>query len=243
MNFQCDNATQTCIPGQGNMTLKDCAQACTNHSQTVFGCDWSNATAPKCVEGKGSQSLADCAQNCHAVQYAKCNPQTGTCDACQPSDPGCQYTVDYCQASCQKSNIVGTWRGIQINKGFKVAEFDFSFYPDGNVAFVSTTNSSAVYEASYFEGGHSQEASPIIFVLNKVPDVGVLPLALHDNIHGLYLIHDGEEGITRFLSLGLGTSAQREADSFDQAMNLIEFVLVSCKSADHCDFSPAKVPE
>ena len=134
LNFECDNATKTCIPGQGNMTLKDCAQSCTNQTKTDYGCDWSNSTNPKCVEGKGQQSLADCATNCHAVQFAKCNPSTGQCESCDPSTPGCQYTVDYCLASCQKSNILGVWRGIQINKRFTVSEFDFTFYGDGKVS-------------------------------------------------------------------------------------------------------------
>lgn len=135
LNFECDNATMTCQPGKGNQTLADCAKSCSNHTQTNYGCDWSNATSPQCVAGKGTQSLADCAQNCHAMQYAKCNPVTGQCVSCQQG-PDCQYTVDYCKASCQKSNLLGVWRGIQINKGFKVAEYDFTFYPDGKVCVV-----------------------------------------------------------------------------------------------------------
>ena len=136
LNFFCDNATQTCIPGQGNMTLQACAQACTsNHTPSTYGCDWSNATAPICLPGKGSQSLQDCAQGCQAVQYAKCLFDTGQCQICDPAkDPGCQYTIDYCTASCKKSNVLGVWRGIQVNKGFKVAEYDFSFFPDGKVS-------------------------------------------------------------------------------------------------------------
>jgi len=239
----CDNATLTCVPGQGNMTIKDCAQTCTNQSKTDYGCDWSNSTNPKCVEGQGSQSLADCATNCHSVQYAKCNPSTGQCESCQPTDPGCQYTVDYCLASCQKSNVLGTWRGIQINKKFIVAEFDFTFYPDGKVAFVSTSNSSAKYEANFFEGGQSTEGRPIILVISSAPDSGPLPLQKDNNIRGLYLVHEGEEGITRFMSLGLGLNLN-PATTFDDAMGKLEFLLVSCKpDGSNCDFSAAKVPE
>ncbi len=133
LNFMCDNSTLTCVPGQGNMTLKDCASSCSNQSKTDYGCDWTNSTNPQCKEGKGQQSLKDCAQDCQPVQFAKCNPVTGQCESCQQGTPGCSYTVDYCTASCQKSNLLGVWRGIQINKNFTMGEFDFTFYPDGQV--------------------------------------------------------------------------------------------------------------
>jgi len=243
LNFQCDNATKTCIPGQGNQTLQDCAQNCQNQTQTTYGCDWSNATSPQCVAGKGTQSLSDCAQNCHTVQFAKCNPVTGQCESCQQGAPGCQYTVDYCKASCQKSNVLGVWRGIQINKGFKVAEFDFTFYPDGKVAFVSTSASSAVYEATFNEAGVSQEGRPIIMVITNAPaSGGPLPLTVNNNIRGLFTVQDGEEGITRFMNLALGFNLN-PATSFDDGMTKLEFVLTSCKSgttAGSCDFTAAK---
>jgi len=224
------------------MTLHDCASVCGNQSQTNYGCDWTNSSNPKCVAGKGSQSLSDCAQQCHAVQFAKCNPVTGQCESCQQGEPGCQYTVDYCKASCQKSNLLGVWRGIQINKNFKIGEFDFTFYPDGLVSFVSTINSSAIYQAQYNEAGTSAEGRPIIFVVKTAPANGPLPLSQNDNIRGLFTVQDGEEGITRFMNLGLGFNL-RPATTFDDAMTKLEFVLVSCKGQDHCDFTPAKVPE
>jgi len=242
LNFMCDNKTQTCVPGQGNMTLQACAQACANHTQPTYGCDWSNSTSPKCVAGQGSQSLTDCAQNCHAVQYAKCIPATGQCQSCDPSTPGCQYTVDYCTASCQKSNVLGVWRGIQINKNFTMGEFDFTFYPDGKVAFVSTANSSAAYEANYFESGSSSEGRPIIFVVTHAPEAGPLPILINNNLRGLFTVQDGEEGVTRFMNLGLGFNLL-PASTFDDAMSKLEFTLISCKSATHCDFTAAKVPE
>eukprot|EP00048_Salpingoeca_helianthica_P005444 m.87928 g.87928 ORF g.87928 m.87928 type:complete len:904 (+) comp13602_c1_seq1:1215-3926(+) len=242
LNFQCDNATLTCIPGQGNMTLKDCASSCSNQSKTDYGCDWSNSTNPQCKEGMGSQSLQDCAQDCHAVQFAKCNPVTGQCESCQQGTPGCSYTVDYCTASCQKSNLLGVWRGIQINKNFTITEFEFTFYPDGQVAFRSTQNLSAIYQAQFTEAGTSAEGRPIIFVIKYAPEGGPLPLQATNNIRGLFTVQDGEEGVTRFLNLALGFNL-RPASTFDDGMTKLEFVLVSCKGTGHCDFTAGKVPE
>jgi len=243
LNFMCDNTTQQCVPGQGNMTLQACAQACQNHTTATYGCDWTNATSPQCVAGKGTQTLSQCAENCHTVQFAKCDPVTGSCQSCtQGSDPSCQYTADYCKASCQKSNLMGIWRGIQINKGFKVAEFDFTFYPDGKVTFVSTANSSAVYEALFTEGGVTSEGRPVIFVITVAPTQGPLPIQMNNNLRGLFTVNDGEQGITRFMYLGLGFNLV-PATTFDDAMSKMEFVLISCKTATHCDFTAAKVPE
>jgi len=244
-NFQCDNTTMTCVPGKGNMTLQDCAKTCQNHSVVTYGCDWSNATSPKCVEGKGTQNLSDCAQNCHTVQFAKCNPYTGTCQSCQQTDPDCKYTVDYCLASCQKSNLIGVWRGIQINKGFKVAEWDFTFYPDGKVAFVSTIDSSSKYEALFSEAGKSTEGRPVTFFITMAPAGGPLPISVQNSLGGLFTVQDGEEGVTRFLNLGLGVTPSAPATTFDDAMTKLDFVLISCKSATGtgCDFTAAKVPE
>ena len=110
------------------------------------------------------------------------------------------------------------------------------------MAFVSTANSAAKYEANFFEGGQSSEGRPIIFVITQAPSSGPLPLQKDNNIRGLYLVHDGEDSITRFMSLGMGFNLQ-PATTFDDAMDKMEFVLVSCKGASHCDFSAAKVPE
>lgn len=107
---------------------------------------------------------------------------------------------------------------------------------------MSTLNSSAVYEAQFNEGGSSKEGRPIIFVVTHAPEVGPLPIQTTNNLRGLFTVTDGEEGVTRFLNLGLGLNLN-PAVTFDDAMTKMEFVLVSCKSATHCDFTAAKVPE
>ncbi len=107
---------------------------------------------------------------------------------------------------------------------------------------MSTVNSSAIYQAMFNEAGTSAEGRPIIFVITRAPDGGPLPLQINNNIRGLFTVQDGEEGVTRFMNLGLGLNL-KPATTFDDAMTKLEFVLVSCKGAAHCDFSAAKVPE
>jgi hypothetical protein len=79
----------------------------------------------------------------------------------------------------------------------------------------------------------------------RVPQGGPLPnWAVLDTLRGLFTLQYGEDGITRFLNLVLGTSAGAPATSFDDGMSKLEFVLVSCKEQGmDCDFSSAQVPE
>lgn len=107
---------------------------------------------------------------------------------------------------------------------------------------MSTANSSAAYEANYFESGSSSEGRPIIFVVTTAPEAGPLPILINNNLRGLFTVQDGEEGVTRFMNLGLGFNLL-PASTFDDAMTKLEFTLISCKSDTHCDFTAAKVPE
>jgi hypothetical protein len=115
-------------------------------------------------------------------------------------------------------------------------------YQTLQVAFSSTHNASAIYQAQFNEAGTSSEGRPIILVIKYAPESGPLPLQANNNIRGLFTVQEGEEGVTRFLNLALGLNL-RPAATFDDGMGKLEFVLVSCKGAQHCDFSAAKVPE
>jgi len=247
LNFQCNNVTGVCEPGKGNQTQQDCAKTCKSPipPKQNYGCNWTTAQ-PICQEGLGGQSLSDCLVNCHAVQFAKCNVVTGICESCQEGTPGCIFTADQCKASCQKSDLIGVYRGIQINTGFKITEWDFSFYPDGKVAFRDTTDPTQIYHALYSNGGQATQGKPVSFLITEAPDAGALPLHDGDTVQGMSLTQTGYAGVTKFMYLGMGLPGN-PATNFDDAMSKLEFVLISCldgkSPADGCDFGTAQVPE
>jgi hypothetical protein len=159
----------------------------------------------------------------------------------------CKYTNDYCNASCKKIDATGTFRGNQINSGYTRGEFDFTFYPDGTVAFWLFASPEMKYEARYSQGGQVSEGASIVFTITAVPVGGPLgPMQVGDVLGGLFLDINDEEDVTEFMYLGLGTTST-PATSFDMAMTSgnLEFVLVKCRSpvGVPCDFSSATVPE
>ena len=133
-NFYCNSTTFQCIIGGGNQTLEECAENCYNSTETMYSCVW-NTSQPQCMQDPaGHFSKQDCETNCKQPDYAKCNFSTGMCEDCNPQlDPDCKYTQAYCNASCKPSEILGTWRGIQINQNYDYGEWDFTFNADQTV--------------------------------------------------------------------------------------------------------------
>jgi len=249
LNFQCNNQTGQCVPGQGNQTLADCAAHCTSPqpqpNATTYGCNYTDPKAPTCQTGLGTGNLSTCLVNCHLVQFAKCNPLNGACEVCVQGTPGCLYTADYCKASCKKTDLYGVFRGIQINKGFKVTEWDFTFYPDGKAAFRSTTDLTQIYEALYSSSGTTKQGLPISMLITSAPVGGPLPLNARDSISGMTIVSTSYTGLTKFLYMGLGLPGSA-ATTFDDAMDKLEFVLITCADstgASGCNFEVARVPE
>lgn len=87
--------------------------------------------------------------------------------------PGCEYTSDYCNASCHASSVLGTYRGILIGQNYSRGEWDFTFYPDGVVAF-GMANSRLKYEAKYRTTGPATEGAPLTLLFTEAPPAGPL---------------------------------------------------------------------
>lgn len=265
-NYGCDKTdpqNPVCTAGTGNNTLSACAAYCkpplptttasptpppppaTTTAANNYGCVYTNPNSPVCVQGKGTDSKSDCLTNCVPPAYAKCNYTSGLCNSCTPgaSDPDCKYTQGYCQASCKQIDATGNYRGNQINAQYTRGEYDFSFYPDGTVAFWLFATPEVKYVASFTQGGQVSEGSSIVFTLTKAPAGGPLAMKVGDVLSGLFLDINDEEDVTAFLYLGLG-APNAPATSFDMAMTTFEWVLVKCRGTDiPCDFTPAAVPE
>lgn len=225
------------------MTLPQCVNECVPHNDTGrYGCDWSDPSAPKCVKDKGHLDQKDCERNCHAPDFAKCNFTTGQCIKCNSSDPDCRYTEAQCDVFCHKSAAQGVFRGIQINKGFTVGEWDFSFFSDGHVAF-ELHGTSVKYEATFNERGSASEGTSMVFTILEAPAGGPLDVSTGDILSGLFITDPGQNRIVNYMYLGLGKSGSA-ASTFDQAMTGgFEFVLTSCQDKAPCDFSSSALPE
>jgi len=238
--YGCNVTDHTCIQGYGNMSLPDCANMCipSNHTNGTFGCDWNQPSGPVCVTGKGTFTKEDCAINCKTPSFAKCNYTTGQCQPCKTGDPGCQYTQDYCNASCHQSTIMGTYRGIQINKNFSRGEWDFTFYGDGVMAFTLHL-SNIKYEAKYELVGPATEGAPVTLTFTEAPSGGPLPINPGQSLVGLYVTSQGQDAMTNFAYLGFGN----QVTTFDQGMGQYEFALTACRDTTVCDFSNAAQPE
>ncbi|EDQ85098.1 uncharacterized protein MONBRDRAFT_29569 [Monosiga brevicollis MX1] len=245
--YICNHTDQTCQQNlNGNMSLEACVNDCLppNPQHGNFGCDFSNPAQPKCVAGEGNQTQTDCSRNCHAPPFAKCNYVTGQCEACNTTDPACQYTTAECAVFCHASGeLLGIFRGIAINKDFTRTEWDVQFFSDGKVAFMDRATNDK-YEADFsLQGNTSSGGAPITLSFHQAPANGALPVQPGDQVAGLYLTLNGEAQEMRFLYLGLGT-ASTPATDFDTAMSTMEFALVGCLATDgSCNFSPATIPE
>ena len=230
--YGCNVTDHTCVQGLGTMKLPDCVNECVPHNHKGnYGCDWSNPSAPVCKQQEGHLKKQDCERNCHAPDFARCNYTSGQCVVCNATDPRCRYTKTECAVFCHKSEAQGTFRGIEISKGFKRGEWDFTFFPDGVVAFElvpsSSSSSSSKYEARLDQHGTASEGTPIVFTVTEAPQGGPLSISPGDVLSGLFISDNGENHIVKYMYLGLGTPS-KGADTFDDAMADMEWVLTAC---------------
>jgi len=145
---------------------------------------------------------------------------------------------DDCTKACYDSHVGGVWRGLRIDNGFVVDEWDFSF--DG-----TATPPVVTYE-SVATGAKSTGTYQIGQVLAADFDESsfdiVITLSSGEVLTGLF--NNKDEGpITRFMYLGLPLADKDTATTYLDAMAVAkqEFVLIKCKpSIKGCDFSRAK---
>jgi len=156
----------------------------------------------------------------------ECNPDSATCEE------GTSGTFDYkmdCEAQCRKSpipiDLVGKWRGLQINKGYIIGEWKASF-SQTNVTITRPDGDSFAGLVSLI--GKYLTISPI-----SGPLTG-------KKIQTLWQISYAPE--TKFLAWAWGVPGGNPPNTFDSAMidsNNAEFVFATClpgKDTKICNF-------
>ena len=177
-------------------------------------------------------------EQCKATTYYVCDPAASY--QCKvhtgPPPPGAITfnTSAACEKACYNPDLTGVWRGLRIDSGFVVDEYDFSFADGKSVTYRSKT--SGTTEMGTYTVGAA-------LVADAFPSYEItITLASGGTFHGLY--SDKDEGpITKFLYLGLPlTGGGAAVTSYTAAMakSTQEFVLVAClPTIEGCDFSSA----
>jgi len=134
-------------PGTSGAASKEvCEAVCSNKptpkpgpAAQTYVCNWTAFTCDKAQPGHGA-SKEVCEQNCNAnTKLYVCNSSTMTCDRVDPTTPGA-VPLPQCQAICGSMTpmptaapspspppeYIGIWRGIEIQSGYAVCEWDIS---------------------------------------------------------------------------------------------------------------------
>jgi hypothetical protein len=135
----------------------------------------------------------------------------------------------------------GEYRAISINKAFKRGEFDFTFKTDNTAVF--GLNGEDKYTAKVVPAQVTpSEGRGFQLQLTAVPADAPFGGKVGDNLEGLYTTSGGHFAVTKYFYLALGLPNAAAAESFDDGMLKLEFVLVACKKdgEQNCDFSSVR---
>ena len=256
---KCDHATGKCSPCEptdDNST--GCVQGCSDTCKQVdppkppdskrYTCQYWPTI--QCVNASKNdtqgKTKADCEKDCHPEEYAKCNTKDGVCYKCNKTaqDPECLYTKDVCSATCKKQGqINGVWRGVQINKGFTVGEWDFDFTVADQCKITFTGDKQEVYMTKpTLSDGASSGTSTATFEFDGTAAPGnILGVKSGDKLNGIFEKFDGQSNTFQVMYLAMAkTSGDPAPRDFESAMtDGFEFDLYSCKSNGEagCDFT------
>ena len=230
----------TAVQYQDGTTGNQCAGFNPNTTKQPFTCTGSYSTEI-CTVGyqcNGTTGTCDMAQPGDGVPMAQCMtgcvaPMQGyRCDnvtkTCIPDKSG--GAKDLCAAYCQvtpqpgpPSIIVGTWRGLEIKKGYTVGEFDLVFnastvtlIANGVVKFVATV----------------QSQGPMLnLTITQGLDVGKTLLVMYQFV--------GAQ-IFNMATMAFGQPDGLIPATFDESMGTpgeTEFVMAKCLDPTTCNFS------
>ena len=164
--YKCDPATKTCHavpPGTSGSTSKTlCEDAC-QHKPTpkpgpaakTYLCNYTTLSCDVAQPGHGASKLL-CEKVCNKdTKFYLCNTSRMQCQAVTPGTPG-SGTLAQCQEVCGRvtpmptvppspappPEYIGTWRGVEIQSGYKVREWD-----------VQINHTWATFESNTFASG------------------------------------------------------------------------------------------
>jgi Mg-chelatase subunit ChlD len=197
----------------------------TSYTCNFYKCQDSTGTCQIVPRGTpGASSKADCDSSCKKKggDYV-CNVELLTCEV----SPSGGTDLPTCQADCQVHTpavLVGDWRGLQINKGFTLGEFDVSFTNDN-----MTLSAPGLSYAFKVRSNGSE--------LTLIDSNGNIRMANYGVAQG---------PVTMYATIAFGAAnSSIPITDFDTAMQTggdFELVLASClTSGKGCDFSKSPI--
>jgi hypothetical protein len=248
----CNTTAKQCVPVHSKAECAKIPGCDPDHPQCT-NCTTPHTTYVYCDPDHGCATAANksaCAANPH------CDPDHPICDPTKCTAPPPFYTCDTgyhctahtgtppphayndsktCEKACYDHDVSGVWRGLRIDNGFIVDEWDFDF-AQPKVTYTSR-HTGDTYTGTYAVGTAMDVDGFGSFVIT-------VTLATGEVLEGLYSVDPTHAlgPITRFLYLGLPLHTGDTTTTYDDAMNTTkqEFVLIACKrGVAHCDFSSA----
>jgi len=227
-NIGCSNCT---APDESKYYFCDATKGCQGplnrtQCQNTDGCDASSDDGSSC---NPTVCLAQTYYTCDTSDYT-CKEHTGSF----PTNKTYYNTSAECSATCIQIDVSGIWRGLQINQNFTKDEWDFEFFTNSSVNYISRLDST-MYQGTYTIGE----------LLTQPDDSNAayaFYLTLNDSTLLSGLISDGtsQGPLTKFIYLGIPRTDGDATVSFDDAMRIEnqEFVLIKClPTLNYCDFS------
>jgi hypothetical protein len=221
--YKCDNKSFTCkiAPfNSGGSTIEKCLAGC--FPPTYF-CDKPRKQCIKADPGNGT-SFEICNATCiHDQKQYTCDPKTLTCI---PDDKGepmavCQSTCGQAQNVTPDSNIVGKWRGVQINHGYKVGEWKMDITTSSQVTITQP-------DKSIWVKGTLQTSSNELWIRDEK--------GVRRSIFGINVLPT-----TRAMTWAIGSVGNPPPVDFNTAMREkgsgTVFVFWKCLSEGNCDFA------
>ncbi|KAL1515870.1 hypothetical protein AB1Y20_002485 [Prymnesium parvum] len=210
--FYCDEAGGGC---KGPFTNKTCAADPMCSKKNTTSCDPTKCSA--------------------TVSYV-CDKDSFKCTQVAGKPPAHSFnTSKACEETCYDNDVAGVWRGIRIDNGFVVDEWDFKFseLAGGTVTYKSK-KTGTIFSGTYEIGDPASDQQFSSYTLTIKLSTGETLVGLYDN--------QDQGPITKFMYLGMPLADGDVAKSYDDAMDVKkqEFVLVAClPQVAGCDFSPA----
>ena len=187
----------------------------------------------QCVHSGGNNGtdMMTCESGCVAPpQSALCNSTTYTCDIVPSNTPGA-LPLSTCEAQCvyvkptnsTPPNLIGTWRGLQINLEYTSGEYDLVF-DEHTVTFTNPDGESMTANVQ-------QQGANLIFTVTSGADAGKTLKALYQ---------ETQAEVVMLLSLALGAPDGDIPTSYSEAMTgtngMEEYAFMACLSPS-CKFT------
>eukprot|EP01012_Entosiphon_sulcatum_P029628 TRINITY_DN361_c0_g1_i1.p1 TRINITY_DN361_c0_g1~~TRINITY_DN361_c0_g1_i1.p1 ORF type:complete len:750 (+),score=90.47 TRINITY_DN361_c0_g1_i1:724-2973(+) len=236
--FLCNTTNWECFettPGHGT-SPELCIQQCKPQPPSPgppgpkYACDFSKY---QCIESNATNSTSK--EQCEAIciELYRCDEASLQCVIAPWPTPG--IPLPDCQTGCKPHNVtpsdlVGLWRGVQINNGYVNGEWDANF---------ENTKLTLAGPLGGLSGTTSYIGPvPRVIVQVKVASSSISGIAV-GSVLSMIFQADGASPVTRYLMLASGAPNGPAPDDFHKALNMtsgFDWTLMSCQPGTACSF-------